>query len=68
MSRNIGTADRWVRVLLGLALLFLVVTGPKSLWGLIGLIPLSTAIVAFCPFYSVAGWSTASPRPARGNR
>jgi Inner membrane protein YgaP-like, transmembrane domain len=68
MSRNIGTADRWVRALLGIVLLSLVVSGPQSLWGLIGLIPLTTAIVSFCPFYSVLGWSTAAPRPAKASR
>ncbi|MDE3053734.1 MAG: DUF2892 domain-containing protein [Gemmatimonadota bacterium] len=68
MSRNIGTADRWLRVLLGIALLFAVVTGPQSLWGLIGLIPLTTGIVSFCPLYSVLGWSTAPPRTARLSR
>ena len=68
MSRNIGTADRWLRALLGIALLFAVVTGPKSLWGLIGLIPLTTGIVSFCPLYSVLGWSTARSRAARAVR
>lgn len=65
MIRNIGTADRWVRVLLGALLLAMVVVGPQSLWGLIGLILLATAIVSFCPLYSLLGWSTAPPRTAR---
>jgi Inner membrane protein YgaP-like, transmembrane domain len=68
MSRNIGIVDRWARVLLGIALLTTVVVGPQSLWGLIGLIPLTTGIVSFCPLYSVMGWSTSAPRPARAGR
>ncbi|HUX33507.1 MAG TPA: DUF2892 domain-containing protein [Gemmatimonadaceae bacterium] len=58
MSRNVGTVDRWVRVLLGLGLLALVFVGPKTMWGLIGLIPFVTGVVSFCPLYSLFGWSS----------
>jgi Inner membrane protein YgaP-like, transmembrane domain len=58
MSKNVGAVDRVVRVLLGLGLLSLVFVGPKTLWGLVGLIPLATASMSFCPLYSVLGWST----------
>ncbi|HVA57662.1 MAG: DUF2892 domain-containing protein [Gemmatimonadaceae bacterium] len=60
MSRNVGTVDRWVRVLLGLALLSVLFVGPKSMWGLVGLILLATAGVSFCPLYSMFGWSTSA--------
>ena len=63
MSCNVGTFDRIFRIVLGLALLSLVVVGPKTLWGLIGLIPLLTGLVRYCPAYGVAGVSTCAPPP-----
>jgi hypothetical protein len=44
MRRNIGTAERVVRVVVGLGLLALTVVGPQTWWGLVGLIPLGTAL------------------------
>ena len=58
MDANIGTIDRILRVIVGLALLSLVVVGPKTLWGLVGLIPLATAGVRFCPLYRLLGVRT----------
>jgi hypothetical protein len=55
---NEGTLDRTIRVILGLALLSLTVAGPHSLWGLVGLAPLATGIVGFCPLYRVLGIRT----------
>jgi hypothetical protein len=52
---NVGTIDRWVRLLVGLSLIALVYTGPKTLWGWIGLIPSATAVMAYCPMYTVLG-------------
>lgn len=68
MSRNVGTADRWVRVLLGLGMLSLMFVGPKTMWGLIGLIPLVTGVVSFCPLYSVLGWSSSPVPRTRASR
>ena len=58
MVTNIGTADRVVRLVVGLGLLSLVFYGPQTLWGWLGLIPLSTALVGWCPLYSVFGFKT----------
>jgi hypothetical protein len=55
---NAGTLDRTIRVVLGIALLSLVFVGPKSLLGLIGLVPLGTGIVGFCPLYRLVGLNT----------
>jgi len=66
MSRNVGAVDRVIRVLLGLALLSLMFVGPKTLWGLVGLILLATASVSFCPLYSIFGWST-TPKTGKTN-
>ncbi|MGZ9117136.1 MAG: YgaP family membrane protein, partial [Methylocystis sp.] len=49
MVANIGRTDRIIRIVAGLLLLSLVFIGPQSLWGLVGLIPLTTAFVNFCP-------------------
>lgn len=55
MKANVGGIDRVVRIALGLVLLSLVVVGPKSLWGLVGLVPLATGLMRFCPFYPLLG-------------
>ena len=58
MIRNIGRIERLIRVLIGLAALSLVFFGPKTLWGLLGLVPLLTAMVGWCPPYTILGIST----------
>lgn len=58
MKANEGKWDRIARVIVGLGLLSLTVLGPQTLWGLVGLIPLITGIVGFCPLYKVFGLST----------
>lgn len=51
MMKNVGTADRALRALFGLVLISLTVWGPQTPWGWLGLIPLATAVFAFCPAY-----------------
>lgn len=58
MTRNIGSIDRLIRIVVGLAVLSLVFVGPHSLWGLLGLVPLVTAVVGWCPPYAMLGIST----------
>ncbi len=58
MSRNEGAVDRVVRVVLGIALLALVFVGPKTWIGLVGLVPLVTGLVGFCPLYQLVGIRT----------
>ncbi len=55
---NEGVVDRVIRVIVGLAILSLIFVGPKSLWGLLGLVPLLTGILGTCPAYSLLGLST----------
>jgi hypothetical protein len=55
---NVGSLDRAFRVALGLVLLSLIVVGPKTAWGLVGLIPLITGLVGWCPLYALLGIST----------
>ena len=58
MLRNEAKWDRALRVFVGLALLSLVFVGPRTLWGLIGLVPLVTGLVGSCPLYRLGGAST----------
>jgi hypothetical protein len=58
IRNNIGAIDRVIRVVVGLAVLSLVVAGPHTLWGLLGLVPLLTAAVGWCPPYAMLGIST----------
>lgn len=58
MKQNIHNIERVVRVVVGLAILSLVFIGPKSLWGLLGLLPLLTGLVGWCPPYYLLGIST----------
>lgn len=59
---NEGTADRLIRVVVGLAILSLVFVGPKTAWGYLGLIPLVTGLVGHCPLYRMIGLSTCAIR------
>jgi DUF2892 family protein len=61
---NEGSLDRTIRVALGIALLSLTVVGPKSMLGLVGLVPLLTGVIGACPLYSVLGIRTC-PLPRR---
>lgn len=56
--KNEGTLDRGVRVLIGLLLITLVFVGPTTAWGWVGLVPLVTGVVGFCPLYRILGLNT----------
>lgn len=58
MPRNEGTIDRVLRVIVGLAILSLVFVGPQTPWAWIGLVPLLTGLVGFCPAYALLGIRT----------
>ncbi len=58
MTLNEGTLDRAVRIALGLALLTMVFVGPQTWLGWVGVIPLVTGLVGFCPLYRVFGVRT----------
>lgn len=55
MPVNVGTIDRALRAIVGLVLIALVFVGPQTPWGWIGLVPLLTAVVGFCPAYTLFG-------------
>ena len=60
MKVNVGSADKAIRIVIGLALLSLLflLEGKARWFGLIGLVPLLTALSGFCPLYTLFGLST----------
>ena len=62
-SVNEGSLDRIIRVVLGIVLLAIVFVGPKTLWGLVGLVPLVTGLGGMCPIYRILGISTSAAKP-----
>lgn len=58
MKINIGSVDRVLRIVAGLALIALTASGTIGIWGWIGIVPLLTGIFKFCPAYAVFGMST----------
>jgi hypothetical protein len=61
--RNEGSVDRAARIMVGLVLLSLVFVGPKAQWGWIGLVPLATGLIGWCPLYRLLGINTCSTKP-----
>ncbi len=58
MQKNVGGIDRVLRIIIGIALISLVFVGPQTPWGWIGVIPLATALIGWCPLYSLFGIKT----------
>lgn len=58
MKINEASWDRAIRLAIGVGLLSLTVVGPQTLWGLVGIVPLVTGAVGFCPLYKILGMST----------
>lgn len=58
MQRNIGNAERVIRVVAGLGILSLTVIGPQTQWGFLGLVPLATGLFGWCPPYAIFGINT----------
>ncbi len=66
MTRNVGSIDRLIRTVVGLALIAWALTGTgQYAWlGWIGVVPLFTAVVGWCPPYSLLGINTCSVKKA----
>ena len=58
MKKNIGKTDKIIRIVLGVVILSQTVIGLGSLWGLIGLVLIVTALIDFCPVYTALGINT----------
>ncbi len=63
MERNVGSIDKILRVVVGLCLIALVFVGPKTPWGWIGVVPLLTAALSWCPLYTLLGIKTCASAP-----
>jgi hypothetical protein len=58
MTTNEGSVDRILRALLGGVLIALTLTGTIGVWGWIGVVPLVTAAIGWCPLYTMLGLNT----------
>ena len=67
MTCNVGTIDRILRTIIGLGLISLVFVGPPTPWGWLGIIPLATAAIGWCPPYALLGLSTCAAEPPKSN-
>jgi hypothetical protein len=57
MKLNVGGIDRILRIVVGLALVAWAATG-GPVWAWIGIVPLATGAIGFCPIYPILGMST----------
>lgn len=62
MTRNEGTVDRAVRIIGGLVILSLAFVGPQTPWGYLGILPIITGSLGYCPAYSLFGINTCGIR------
>ncbi len=58
LTSNVGGFDRFARIFIGMVLLAAIFVGPRTLWGLIGLVPFLTGVFRTCPIYSLLGVNT----------
>ncbi len=58
MTQNIGNIERVIRIMGGLVLIALAATSTVGVWGWLGLVPLATGLVGWCPPYSLLGINT----------
>ena len=58
MTKNVGGIDRILRIALGLVLIGLTVMGTLPVWGYVGIVPLATGLMGWCPPYAMFGFNT----------
>jgi hypothetical protein len=58
MMKNVGSIDRMLRIVAGIALIALAATGTIGVWGYVGVVPLATALIGWCPAYTLFGIKT----------
>ena len=66
MRQNIGRLERIIRVVIGIVVLSLAFAGPRSPWGYLGVLPLVTGLVGWCPPYALLGIGTTSAKRDEG--
>ena len=50
---NVGGLDRILRIIIGLGLIAIVFVGPQTPWGYLGIVPLATGLIGWCPLYAL---------------
>ncbi|HRI17517.1 MAG TPA: DUF2892 domain-containing protein [Burkholderiaceae bacterium] len=65
MKKNVGSMDRALRILLGVALIVAAWVGVIGAWGWLGVIPLATGVFQVCPAYLPFGLSTCAVKPGK---
>lgn len=58
MKANVGGFDKIARILAGVVLVGLAATGTVGMWGWIGVVPLATGLMGWCPAYNLLGMNT----------
>lgn len=67
MTRNVGDADRVIRIVIGIAIIVLGIV-LHSWWGLIGLLPIATGVFRCCGLYSLFGINTCRTKPTTAGK
>lgn len=62
MQKNVSGIDRGIRIVLGIGLIAATLTGSVGAWGWIGVVPLATGLVGFCPIYRICGCNRCASR------
>ena len=62
MKANVGGIDRVLRIVVGLTLIAMAITGAVGAWGWIGVVPLATGVIGWCPAYLLFGLSSCRVR------
>ena len=60
MTSNVGSVDRMARIVIGLVLIGLTLSGTIGIWGWLGVVPLATGAIGWCPPYAIFGFNTCS--------
>lgn len=67
MRANVGPTDRAIRIVVGMVLVSLTFIGPRTAWGFLGVIPLITGFIGWCPLYRLLGIDTCAHAPGKAS-
>lgn len=62
MAKNVGGIDRSLRIVVGVALVAAAATNTIGVWGYVGVVPLLTGLIGWCPPYAILGFNTCSTK------
>lgn len=58
ITQNVGSTDKIIRIAVGALLILLALTGTIGWWGWIGVVPIASALMGWCPAYTLLGIKT----------